>query len=113
MANDGPAPTPPASASRSPGSPSREAGRQFQRGSEHAVDARIDNALDRIEHRAATRYQREAGAAFGQLEAAEDEVARAKAALRAARGPEKVRPPSPAAAKDKQRRADRAARRYL
>jgi hypothetical protein len=90
-------------------------GRQaVQRGSEHAVDARIDNALDRIEDRAATRYQREAGAAFGQLEATEDEVARSKAALRAARGPEKsAARQAHNDAKGKQRRADRAARKYL
>lgn len=88
----------------------RQAG---QRGSAEAVDARINNRLDRLEERAATRYEREAGQAFGQLEAAEDEVARTKVAMRAARGPEKATArKAHNDAKAAARRADSAARRY-
>lgn len=89
-------------------------GRQAaQRGSEDAVDAKIENRLDRLDEKAEIRYEREAGQAFGQLEKAEDEVARTKVALRSARGPEKTSArKAHNEAKAKARRADSAARRY-
>jgi hypothetical protein len=89
-------------------------GRQvFQRGSEDAVDAKIENRIDRLAQRAEERYQREAGQAFGLLDAAEDEVARTKVALRAARGSEKTAARKAYNdAKAAARRADSAARRY-
>lgn len=89
-------------------------GRQAaQRGSEDAVDAKIENRIDRLDELAEIRYQREAGQAFGQLDAAEDEVARTKVALSSARGPEKAAArKAHNDAKDKARRADSAARKY-
>jgi hypothetical protein len=89
-------------------------GRQaVQRGSEELVDAKIENRLDRLDAKAEERYEREAGMAFRQLDAAENEVSATKLALRAARGSDRA-----AArrahndAKAKARRADSAARRY-
>ncbi|MEV6737897.1 hypothetical protein AB0N14_13580 [Streptomyces sp. NPDC051104] len=72
-----------------------------------------DRAQNRIHDRAQERWEREAGHAFGQLDTAKDELARAEVALRTARGPEKTaarRARNDAAAKV--RRADAAARKY-
>lgn len=82
-------------------------------GHEDAVDPRINRAMDRISDRAAQRREREARAALRQLEAAEDDLADAEAALRAARGPDKAAARRARNdAKDRVRRADAAARKY-
>lgn len=76
-------------------------------------DAGGNARQDRIHNKAEERWQREAGHAFGQLETAEDEVARAKVELRGARGSEKTaarRAHNEAQAK--LRRAQAAARKY-
>jgi hypothetical protein len=89
-------------------------GRQAaQRGSEHAVDARIENRIDRLDQKAEERYARSAGIALGALESAENELAKAEHALRMAKGPEKAAARRARNdAKAKVRRADSAARKY-
>ncbi|MGW0626450.1 hypothetical protein [Streptomyces sp. NPDC002758] len=89
-------------------------GRQAaQRGSEDAVDARIENRIDRIDAKAEERYARNASVAIGALEAAENELARAEHALRMARGPEKTAARRARNdAKDKVNRAKTAARKF-
>ncbi|MGC9540185.1 DUF6257 family protein [Streptomyces sp. UG1] len=82
-------------------------------GSETAVDGRLVRRADRIHDRAEERYERNARAALSQLEAADNELARAEAALRAARSPEKAGARRARNdAKARQRRAEAAARRY-
>jgi hypothetical protein len=68
---------------------------------------------DRIHARAEERWYREANAALGLLETADNDLARAEATLRAASGPEKAAARKARNdARDKQRRADQAARKY-
>jgi hypothetical protein len=72
-----------------------------------------DRAQNRIHDKAQERWEREAGHAFGQLDAAENELAKAEVALRTARGPEKTAARQARNdAKAKVRRADAAARKY-
>lgn len=72
-----------------------------------------DRAQDRIYDRAEERHSRNANAALHLLETADNDLARAEATLRAARGPDKATARRARNdAKDKQRRADRAARKY-
>lgn len=83
------------------------------RGSKKALagveDARIENAIDRIDDHAAERFDREAAAARQQLEQAQQ----ASAAERAAkRGDRPAARKAREAAQDAERRAERAARHY-
>lgn len=72
-----------------------------------------DRAQDRIHDRAQQRWEREAGAALNQLEAAENELAKAEVALRSARGTDKdAARRARNDAKDRVRRADNTARKY-
>ena len=89
-------------------------GRQAaQRGHEDAVDARINNRIDRIDAKAEERYARNAGVAFSALETAEDQLAQAEHALRMAKGPDKAAARKARNdAKDQVRRANAAARKY-
>ncbi|MFE0273826.1 hypothetical protein ACFWZY_17160 [Streptomyces sp. NPDC058992] len=87
------------------------------RGSKKALagveDARIENAIDRIDDHAAERFDREAAAARQQLEQAQQASAAARVAERAAkRGDRQAARKAREAAQDAERRAERAARRY-
>lgn len=87
----------------------KAARRVIATGNEHTND----RAQDRIHDRAEDRYNRNANAALSQLDAAENDLARAEAALRAARGPDKAAARRTRNdAKTKARRADAAARKY-
>lgn len=68
---------------------------------------------ERIHARAQARWDRDAGAALDLLRTADSELSRAEAALRAAKGSDKAAARRTRNdARDKQRRADRAARKY-
>ncbi|MEU6705750.1 hypothetical protein [Streptomyces wuyuanensis] len=87
------------------------------RGSKKALagveDARIENAIDRIDDHAAERFDREAAAARQQLEQAQQASAAARVAEQAAkRGDRQAARKAREAAQDAERRAERAARRY-
>lgn len=72
-----------------------------------------DRAQDRIHGRAEDRYDRNANAAMSQLRTADHALARAEAAFRVAKGPDKTTARRARNdARDNQRRADRAARKY-
>jgi hypothetical protein len=72
-----------------------------------------DRAQDRIHDRAQQRWEREADAAFSQLDAAEGELAKAEVNLRSARGEDKATARQARnEAKDKVRRANNTARKY-
>lgn len=89
----------------------KAARRVIAAGDEHAGGS--DRRQDRIHDRAQQRWEREADAALGQLDAAESELAKAEVALRTARGPERsAAREARNDAKTKVRRADSAARRY-
>jgi hypothetical protein len=79
----------------------------------HEAAGGNDRAQDRIHDRAQQRWEREAGVAFNQLEAAENELATAEVNLRSARGEDKAAARRARNdAKDKVRRANNAARKY-
>jgi hypothetical protein len=68
---------------------------------------------NRIHDKAEARWERNANAALDLLRSADAELARAEASLRAARGTDKAAARRTRNdARDKQRRADRAARKY-
>lgn len=72
-----------------------------------------DRKQNRIHDRAEQRWERNASAALSLLQSADNELARAEAALRAAKGSDKAAARRTRNdARDKQRRADRAARKY-
>lgn len=72
-----------------------------------------DRAQDRIHDRAQQRWEREADAAHSQLDAAENELAKAEVNLRSARGADKAAARSARNdAKDKVRRANNTVRKY-
>ncbi|MGW2223822.1 hypothetical protein [Streptomyces formicae] len=82
-------------------------------GTTDIVDPAIGAELDHIRRRGEERYEREAQAAFGLLDRAENAVAQAKANLRAADSKSKPAARKALAdAKAAQRKADRAARKY-
>lgn len=88
-------------------------GRQVVANGHESADGGHGDRSDRIYDKAAERRDRNAQAALALLERADNDLARAEAALRAARGPDKaaarkVRNDAKAA----QRRADTAARKY-
>ncbi|MET9813169.1 hypothetical protein [Streptomyces sp. NPDC006355] len=79
----------------------------------HEAAGGSDRAQDRIHDRAQRRWEREADAAFGQLDAAENELAQAEVNLRSARGADKeAARRARNDAKDKVRRANNTARKY-
>jgi hypothetical protein len=89
----------------------KAARRVVKHGDENAGGS--DRAQNRIHDKAQERWEREAGHAFGQLDAAENELAKAEVALRTARGPEKnAARQARNDAKAKVRRADATARKY-
>lgn len=82
-------------------------------GTTDIVDPRIGAQLDRIRQRGEDRYEREAGAVFAKLDAAENALARAKADLKTADSKSKAAARRAVQdAKDAHRKADRAARKY-
>ena len=88
-------------------------GRQVVKNGHESADGGHGDRADRIYDKAQERRERNAQAALAQLERADNDLAHAEAALAAARGPEKT-----AArrvrndAKNRQRRADSAARKF-
>ena len=77
-----------------------------------AIDARLNDRLDRIDERAADRGAREAAALYRQNETAQDELAKAKATERAAkRGDRPAARTARRAAEDRLRDTERAIRR--
>lgn len=88
-------------------------GRQVVKNGHEAADGGHGDRSDRIHDKALERRKRQVAVAFGALDAAENDLARAEHALRMARGPEKAAARRTRNdAKDRVRRADRAARRF-
>jgi len=88
-------------------------GRQVVKNGHESADGGHGNRADRIYDKAQERRDRQAHIAFGNLDAAEDDLARAEVALRTARGPEKqAARKARNDAKAKVRRSDAAARKF-
>lgn len=94
------------------GHTARGARQVVKNGHEHA-DGGHGDRVERIRDKAVERYERQAAVAFGVLDAAENDLARAEHALRMARGSEKAAARRARNdAKQKRNRADTAARKF-
>lgn len=94
------------------GHTARGARQVVKNGHEHA-DGGHGDQVERIRDKAQERRDRQAAVAFGVLDSAENDLARAEHALRMARGPEKAAARRTRnEAKQKRNRADSAARRF-
>lgn len=88
-------------------------GRQVVKNGHENADGGHGDRADRIHDRAMERRQRQAAVAFGALDAAENDLARAEHALRTAKGPEKAAARRARNdAKQRRNRADSAARKF-